>query len=192
MVHNLEHTILRGNTYYYNRRVPKYCIAAFGQSVVEAKLSKDFNQARELSEHLSTKLTELWNSNDIQPVDISRLLVSTQPRTFDLLGCTKLYLEAIDICERPVYLAIKTLVSLSGNKDVSLYDRADARAFVQALLEKGNKTATVRRRIQSIHAVLEFRYLEKDELKRNPFSRLPIADEGKDASKRGVFTPEQL
>ena len=57
---------------------------------------------------------------------------------------------------------------------------------------KGNKTATIRRRINSLSAILNYAYSELDLDKRNPFSRLIIKGEGDDSFKRGVFTNEQL
>jgi len=57
---------------------------------------------------------------------------------------------------------------------------------------KGNKSATIRRRINSLSAILNYAYAELDLDKRNPFTRLIIRNEGQDASKRGTFTSEQL
>jgi integrase len=57
---------------------------------------------------------------------------------------------------------------------------------------KGNKTATIRRRINSLSAILNYAYAELDLDKRNPFSRLFIKGEGEDSHKRGTFTNDQL
>ena len=57
---------------------------------------------------------------------------------------------------------------------------------------KGNKTATIRRRINSLSAILNYAYAELDFDKRNPFTRLIIKNEGDDISKRGTFTNDQL
>jgi len=57
---------------------------------------------------------------------------------------------------------------------------------------KGNKSATIRRRINSLSAILNYAYAELDLDKRNPFTRLIIRNEGMDVSKRGTFTNEQL
>jgi integrase len=64
--------------------------------------------------------------------------------------------------------------------------------FVHHLQLKGNKTATIRRRINSLSAILNYAYAELDLDKRNPFTRLIIRNEGHDASKRGTFTNQQL
>ena len=57
---------------------------------------------------------------------------------------------------------------------------------------KGNKTATIRRRINSLSAIINYAYSELDLDKRNPFTRLFIQNEGADVFKRGTFTNEQL
>ena len=57
---------------------------------------------------------------------------------------------------------------------------------------KGNKTAIIRRRINSLSAIINYAYAELDLDKRNPFSRLIIKAEGEDNFKRGTFSNEQL
>jgi integrase len=70
--------------------------------------------------------------------------------------------------------------------------RDDAKLFVNDLQRHGNKTATIRRKVNSICAILNYAYAELDVDKRNPFSRLFIKGEGQDANKRGTFTLDQL
>jgi integrase len=70
--------------------------------------------------------------------------------------------------------------------------RDDAKLFVNDLQRHGNKTATIRRKVNSICAILNYAYAELDVDKRNPFSRLFIKGEGQDAHKRGTFTLDQL
>ena len=64
--------------------------------------------------------------------------------------------------------------------------------FVVQLQKQGNKTATIRRRINCLSAILNYAYAELDVDKRNPFSRLFIKGEDQDAHRRGTFTLEQL
>ena len=99
-------------------------------------------------------------------------------------------LRAID--EKPPRVALSGFISLAGDRDVSQYTREDAKLFVRHLEMKGNKTATIRRRINSLSAILNYAYAELDLDKRNPFSRLFIKGEGEDSHKRGTFTNEQL
>ena len=52
------------------------------------------------------------------------------------------------------------------------------------LTQKGNKTATIRRRINSLSAILNYAYAELDLDKRNPFTKLMIRNEGDDVTKK--------
>ena len=60
------------------------------------------------------------------------------------------------------------------------------------LFSQGNRTATIRRRINCISAIPNYAYAELDVDKRNPFNRMFIKGEGQDAHKRGTFTLDQL
>ena len=83
-------------------------------------------------------------------------------------------------------------ILLAGDRDVIQYTREDAKLFVRHLEMTGNKTSTIRRRINSPSARLNYAYAELDLYKLNPFSRLIIKAEGKDNFKRGTFSNEQL
>ena len=74
---------------------------------------------------------------------------------------------------------------------VSTHERMPSCLWITLRL-KGNKTATIRRRINSLSAILNYAYSELDLDKRNPFTRLFIRNEGHDVSKRGTFSKEQL
>jgi hypothetical protein len=54
------------------------------------------------------------------------------------------------------------------------------------------KTAMIRRRINSLSAIMNYAYSELDLDKRNPFTRLFIRNEGDDVFKRGTFSRDQL
>jgi hypothetical protein len=99
-------------------------------------------------------------------------------------------LKQID--QTPPRVALTTFISLAGDRDVSEYTREDAKLFVHHLQLKGNKTATIRRRINSLSAIMNYAYSELGLDKRNPFTRLFIRNVGDDVFKRGTFTKEQL
>ena len=102
------------------------------------------------------------------------------------------YLALKQIDQTPPRVALSTFLSLAGDRDVSEYTRQDAKLFVHHLEMKGNKTATIRRRVNSLSAILNYAYSELDLDKRNPFTRLFIRNEGGDVLKRGTFSNEQL
>ena len=189
---HIPYTICRSGTYYYNRRVPKYAVKSYGQFIRQA-LSKDLLEAEAFSKRLSTVLEGAWSATtDASPVNISTIVKSFQPRRLALSEIAAEYLALKQIDQTPPRVALSTFLSLAGDRDVRDYTRQDAKLFVHYLEMKGNKTATIRRRINSLSAIMNYAYSELDLDKRNPFTRLFIQNEGADVFKRGTFANDQL
>ncbi|MDB4841608.1 tyrosine-type recombinase/integrase [Planktomarina sp.] len=189
---HIPYTICRSGTYYYNRRVPIHAVISYGHLIRQA-LSKDPQKAEALSKRLSNVLEGAWSVTiDAPPVNISNIIKSFQPRRVALSEIAAEYLALKQIDQTPPRVALSTFLSLAGDRDVSEYTRQDAKLFVHHLEMKGNKTATIRRRINSLSAIMNYAYSELDLDKRNPFTRLFICNEGDDVFKRGIFTNEQL
>jgi integrase len=172
--------------------VPKHAVNSYGQFIRQA-LSKDPLEADAFSKRLSDVLEGAWNATTNAPaVNISTIIESFQPRRVALSEVAAEYLALKQIDQTPPRVALSTFISLAGDRDVSDYTRQDAKLFVHHLEMKGNKTATIRRRINSLSAIMNYAYSELDLDKRNPFTRLFIRNEGDDIFKRGTFTNEQL
>ena len=190
---HIQYTIKRSGSYFYNRRVPKHAVNSYGPFIRQA-LSKCPQEAEAYAQRLSNILEGSWSKKAeiIKPVDIPAVISSFKPRSFTLPQIAEEYLTLRDIDQRPPRVALAALMSLAGDRDVSEYTREDAKLFVRHLEMKGNKTATIRRRINSLSAILNYAFAELDLDKRNSFSRLIIKAEGEDSHKRGTFTNEQL
>lgn len=187
MYHKLRYTVQRSGSYHYYRRVPKRVASDFGADFVRVNIGSDYEKASKLSVAISSRLEDIWSARRVRPVDLVHLVASLGSPSLDLLSCADLYLSIKDIEEKPIRLAAEVLAMVAGNMSVETYTRQDARRTVEALLERGNKTKTVRRRLQSMHALLEFGYQELSVDRRNPFARLGIPGEGRDSVKRGRF-----
>ena len=189
---HIPYTICRSGTYYYNRRVPKHAVISYGH-LIRQTLSKDPLKAEALSKRLSEVLEGAWSATtDAPPVNISTIIGSFQPRRVALSEIAAEYLALKQIDQVPPSVALSTFISLAGDRDVSEYTRQDAKLLVHHLEMKGNKTATIRRRINSLSAIINYAYSELDLDKRNPFTRSFIRNEGNDVFKRGTYTNEQL
>ena len=189
---HIQYTICRSGTYYYNRRVPSHAVKAYGSFIRQA-LAKCPDEAAEYAKRLGYVLEASWNNTTkIWPVDVATIIESFKPKSVLLSEMAEEYLALREIDQVPPRSALATFISLAGNRDVGTYTREDAKLFVHHLHLRGNKTATIRRRINSLSAILNYAYAELDLDKRNPFTRLIIRHEGQDASKRGTFTIEQL
>jgi integrase len=99
-----------------------------------------------------------------------------------------IHLKGVD--SRPVMIAITKLIQTCGDKDIEDFDRKDARKFVDSYGKV--KTTTIRRRLNSINAVVNWAAYELDLQKRNPFARLIIRGEGSDAQSRQPFSVPEL
>ena len=178
--------------YYFNRRVPKHAVESYGPYIRQA-LSKCPEEAAAFSKRLSEVLEGSWiGITETKPVNIEAVIQSFKPQSSLLSQIAEEYLTLRGINQKPSRIAMAVFISLAGDRDVSHYTREDAKLFVRHLEMKGNKTATIRRRINSLSAIVNYAYSELDLNKRNPFTKLIIKNEGDDVSKRGTFEHEQL
>ncbi|MBT4567074.1 MAG: tyrosine-type recombinase/integrase [Marinovum sp.] len=172
--------------------MPVHAVNTYGTFIRQA-LSRCPKEASEYAKRLNQVLEGSWaSSSAITPVNISAALASFKPRAFLFSAIAEEYLSLKAIDHKPPRIALVGFIALAGDRNVSEYSREDAKLFVRHLEMKGNKTATIRRRINSLSAILSYAYAELDLDKRNPFSRLIIKAEGEDSHKRGTFTTEQL
>lgn len=147
---HIPYTICRSGTYYYNRRVPKHAVKAYGLFIRQA-LSKCPEEAESYAKRLGNVLEGSWSrtTERVQPVDIPSVLASFKPRSFVLSEIAQEYLTLRDIDHKPPTIALSGFISLAGDRDVSEYTREDAKLFVRHLEMRGNKTATIRRRLKT-------------------------------------------
>ncbi len=173
--------------------MPKHAVKAYGLFIRQA-LSKCPEEAAAYAIRLGNVLEGSWTgtAETLPPVDIPAVIASFKPRSFTLSEIAREYLTLRDINQKPPIVALSGFISLAGDRDVGEYTREDAKLFVRYLEMRGNKTATIRRRINSLSTILNYAYPELDLDKRNPFSRLIIKAEGEDSHKRGTFTNDQL
>ena len=189
---HIQYTICRAGTYYYNRRVPSHAVEAYGSFIRQA-LCKCPEEAAEYAKRLGYVLEASWSKTTrIQPVDVATIIESFKPKSVLLSEMAEEYLALREIDQAPPGSALSTFISLTGDRDVGTYTREDAKLFVHHLQLKGNKTATIKGRINSLSAILNYAFAELDLDKRNPFTRIIIRNEGYDAQKRDTFTHEQL
>ena len=189
---HIPYTIFRSGTYYYNRRVPIHAVNSYGHFIRQV-LSKDPLKAEALSKRLSNVLEGAWSATtNAPPVNVFTIIKGFHPRRVALSEIAVEYLALKQIDQTPPRVALSTFLSLAGDRDVSEYTRQDVKLFVHHLEMKGNKTATIRRRINSLSAIMNYAYSELDLDKRNPFTRFFIRNEGDDVFKRGIFTNDQL
>lgn len=186
---HIRYTIRRYGTFYYNRRTPKSMSELYGPSI-RLKLGIDATKAESMAVRLTSLLNDSFRSG--RKVDLQSALEVMQPRKLLLSDVAEEYLDLKAIEPKPTRLAVDALCVVAGDREISTYTREDAKAFLKLLIARGNLTGTIRRRVNSVSAVINFGFAELDIDKRNPFSRLVIKAEGADRKKRGTFTRKQL
>ena len=197
-MHTITNTVIRNESYYYNLRIPHEHVSTYG-TAVRFKLG-DVSDGRpnyikpEDVEQIVKRLTPLimGSFRTGSKLDYRAAAKSLKPKVTLLSDMLKEYLAIRDISERPMKLAVDALVAVAGDREISDYSREDVRAFLGYMQQRDVKTATVRRRLNSLSAIFNYSYAELDIDKRNPFTRVIIPKEGKDVTKRGSFTTEQL
>ena len=125
----IPYTICRSGTYYYNRRVPKHAVKSYGLYIRQT-LTKDPVEAAAYAKRLGNLLEGSWsNTSRIQPVDLSGIIESFQPRSSLLSEMSEEYLALRQIDQTPPRVALTTFISIAGDRNVSEYTREDARKF---------------------------------------------------------------
>ena len=84
------------------------------------------------------------------------------------------------------------LTALIGDIEFATLSRSHGRSVIDYMLQKGNKTATVRRTLNVLAAVSAETTKELEIQKPNPFESLKIQGEGKDAREAVTATQGQL
>ena len=95
---HIQYTIKRSGSYFYNRRVPKHAVKAYG-SFIRQVVSKCPEEAAAYTKRLGDLLEESWSrtTERVQPVDIPSVLASFKPRSFVLSEIAKEFLTLRDM-----------------------------------------------------------------------------------------------
>ena len=84
---HIPYTLCRSGTYYYNRRVPKHAVKAYGPFIRQA-LSKCPEEAEAYAKRLGNVLEGSWsNTTEYSPVDILYYLEASSQDLLCLNSC---------------------------------------------------------------------------------------------------------
>ena len=156
---HILYTLCRPGTYYYNRRGPKHSVKTYG-SFIRHALSNCPEEAAAYSKRLGNVLEASWSTTTkVLSVDIEAIVRSFQSKPSLLSDYVNEYLYLGQIDPKPIQVAANPFISLAGDKDVSQYTREDVKLFVCHLEMRGNKTATIRRRINSLSAIINYAFV---------------------------------
>ena len=78
---HIQYTIYRSGTYYYNRRVPKHAVKAYG-SFIRHALSQCPDETIKYANRLTSALEGSWCSQEkVNPINVPAIIKSFKPRS---------------------------------------------------------------------------------------------------------------
>ena len=195
---------VKGQTYYFNRRVPKDVQAHYKASriVICLKTSRK-DQAVRAARSIAQRLEDYWLSLRLANIDVPALhLLRERPlklsRSFcitlsDALG---LYLRLKGANKDKVFSRgaernIQSVVDVLSDRPLDEYSSSDAAAYRDCLLKRGLTTNSVKRNFSTIRSVINLAIQEHGLECRNPFSKVYLPDLD-DAKKRQPIPIENI
>ena len=130
---HIPYTICRLGTFYYNRRVPKHAVKAYGPFIRQS-LSRCPEEASEYAFTINTVLESFWKSRiGVPAINVPTIIESFGPKASLLSDMADVYLLLRQIDQIPPRVALNIFFSLAGERDVGEYSREDAQLFVRYL-----------------------------------------------------------
>ncbi|XDZ62431.1 DUF6538 domain-containing protein [Alphaproteobacteria bacterium LSUCC0396] len=195
---------VKGQTYYFNRRVPKDVQAHYKASriVICLKTSRK-DQAIRAARSIAQRLEDYWMSLRLANLDIPAFhLLRGEPQKLSQSSCMTLT-EALDLYlrlkgvnkdktfHRGAERNIQSVVDVLSDRPLDEYSSSDAAAYRDYLLKRGLTTNSVKRNFATIRSVINLAIQEHGLECKNAFSRVYLPDLD-DAKKRKPIPIENI
>ena len=195
---------LKGETYYFNRRVPKDVMGHYKSSriVICLKTTRKDTAARS-ARSIAQRLEDYWMSLRLANIDVPALhllrdrpLRAFQSSCMTLSDALELYLRLKGFNKGKVFRRgaernIQSVVDVLSNRPLNEYSSSDAAAYRDYLLKKGLTTNSVKRNFATIRSVINLAIQEHGLECRNAFSKVYLPDLD-DAKKRKPIPIENI
>ena len=187
---------LKGETYYFNRRVPKDMQGHYKASriVICLKTTRKDTAARS-AKSIAQRLEDYWLSLRLANIDVPALhLLRDRPQKVTQSSCMtltqalNLYLRLKGVNKGKVFRRgaernIQSVVDVLRDRPLDEYSSSDAAAYRDYLLKRGLTTNSVKRNFATIRSVINLAIQEHGLGCRNAFSKVYLPDLD-DAKKR--------
>ena len=195
---------LKGDTYYFNRRVPKDMQGHYKSSriVICLKTTRKDTAIRS-AKSIAQRLEDYWLSLRLATLDIpalhmlrdKRLTLSKSPCE-TLSEALKLYLRLKGVGKDKVFHRgaernVQSVIELLGDRPLDEYASSDAAAYRDYLLKKGLTTNSVKRNFSTIRSIINLCIQEHGLDCKNAFSRVYLPDLD-DSKKRKPIPIENI
>ena len=168
--------------YYLQKRIPKPLIPQYGRSILQRSLrTADRTEAVRLSSQIVAALHREWQELLFAlPQDGSSIyesLITGPKQEPSLTEAMHLYVQATGKEGNQRFIAssersVAEVISLSGDKTISAYNRSDALKFRDALVSRGSSQATVKRNLSNVRAIWNYIAREHGIETVNPFANM--------------------
>jgi integrase len=185
---------LKGDTYYFNRRVPRDMQGHYKASriVICLKTTRKDTAVRS-AKSIAQRLEDYWLSLRLAKIDIPALhlvrdkpLLPSQSSCMHLTEALDLYLRLKGVGKDKVFKReaernIQSVVNVLGDRPMDEYSSSDAAAYRDNLLKKGLTTNSVKRNFATIRSIINLSIQEHGLDCKNAFSNvfLPDLDDAK-------------
>ena len=180
---------IKGQTYYFNRRVPKDIQPHYSSSriVICLKTSRRDSAVR-AARSIAQRLEDYWTSLRLANIDIPAFhLLRREPQKlsesgYDSLSQAKdLYLRLKGVnkdktFKRGAERNIQSVIDVLGDRPLDEYSSSDAAMYRDYLLKKGLNTASVKRNFSTIRSIINLTIQEHGLDCRNAFSKVYLPD----------------
>ena len=180
---------LKGETFYFNRRVPKDMQGHYkGSRIIICLKTTRKDAALRSAKSIAQRLEDYWLSLRLAKIDIPALhLVRGEPlRGFHstcqtLSEALQLYLRLKGVgrdktFHRGAERNIKSVIELLGDRPLDKYSSSDAAAYRDYLLKRGLTTNSVKRNFAYIRSIINLCIQEHGLDCKNAFSRVYLPD----------------
>ena len=189
--------IRKRGVFYLQKRIPKDLVNYYGKEFIRKSLkTKDRNSAIRISSHLITALEREWldkRFNLSETNSVHDVLTSREPVVPILSEALQTYCQMKGKLDnkrfyRHVSRVIGEVISVSGDKMLSAYSRADAIAFRDRLLEREVASATVKRNFECVRAVWNYSAREHGIQSVNPFANMNYGNGAEPVKRKPIPT----
>ena len=195
---------LKGETYYFNRRVPKDMLGHYKSSriIICLKTTRK-DAALRSAKSIAQRLEDYWLSLRLSKLDIPALhLVKERPTIGSQSSCETLsealvlYLRLKGVgrdktFHRGAERNIKSVIELLADRPLDKYSSSDAAAYRDYLLKRGLTTNSVKRNFAYIRSIINLCIQEHGLDCKNAFSRVYLPDLD-DSKKRKPIPIENI
>jgi len=180
---------IKGQTYYFNRRVPKDIQSYYSSSriVICLKTSRR-DSALRTARSIAQRLEDYWMSLRLANIDIPAFhLLRREPQKLSKSGYDSLsqalglYLRLKGVnkdktFKRGAERNIQSVIDVLGDRPLDEYSSSDAAMYRDYLLKKGLNTASVKRNFSTIRSIINLTVQEHGLDCRNAFSKVYLPD----------------